>query len=153
MVRSEPLLRKDNQENSMIQTKIGQIQCNIAAQNLPFYKELFAFVGWKTWVDAPDLLGIAQDDVTSLWFSGNAKDVRNDYDGPGMNHLALRVSSQGDVDQMANYLRQQNIPTLFNTPRHRPDFSPDADHTYYQVMFESPDRILFEVVYIGPLAK
>ena len=29
----------------------------------------------------------------------------------------------------------------------------DADHTYYQVMFESPDRILLEVVYMGLLAK
>ena len=27
----------------------------------------------------------------------------------------------------------------------------DAQSTYYQVMFESPDHILFEVVYIGPL--
>jgi hypothetical protein len=41
---------------------------------------------------------------------------------------------------------------LFDTPRHRPDFSQSPDHTYYQIMFESPDRILFEVVYTGPLA-
>jgi catechol 2,3-dioxygenase-like lactoylglutathione lyase family enzyme len=137
----------------MIQTKIGHVQFNVHAENLSFYKALFAFAGWKTWVDAPEMLGVAQDDSTSLWFAGSAKDVSNDYDGPGMNHLALSVSNQGDIDQMAEYLRQHNIPTLFDTPRHRPDFSQDAEHTYYQVMFESPDRILFEVVYIGPLAK
>jgi catechol 2,3-dioxygenase-like lactoylglutathione lyase family enzyme len=137
----------------MIQTKIGHVQINVHAQNMFFYKDLFAFVGWKTWVDAPEVLGVAQDDSTSLWFASNAKDVSNDYDGPGMNHLALSVSNQGDIDQMAEYLRQHSIPTLFETPRHRPDFSQNAEHTYYQVMFESPDRILFEVVYIGPLAK
>ncbi len=26
-------------------------------------------------------------------------------------------------------------------------------YTYYQVMFETPDRILFEIVYMGPLQK
>ncbi len=36
------------------------------------------------------------------------------------------------------------------TPRHRPEFSQGPDQTYYQVMFESPDRVLFEVVYTGP---
>jgi hypothetical protein len=32
---------------------------------------------------------------------------------------------------------------------HRPEFSMSTEETYYQVMFESPDRILFEVVYTG----
>ena len=38
---------------------------------------------------------------------------------------------------------------LFETPRYRPDFSSEPN-TYYQIMFESPDRILFEIVYVGP---
>jgi hypothetical protein len=38
---------------------------------------------------------------------------------------------------------------LFETPRHRPEFSSE-DSTYYQIMFESPDRILLEFVYTGP---
>jgi predicted lactoylglutathione lyase len=63
------------------------------------------------------------------------------------------VESQNEVDQMVAYLRERNIAPLFETPRHRPEFSQDAEHTYYQVMFESPDRILFEIVYMGPLAK
>jgi hypothetical protein len=29
----------------------------------------------------------------------------------------------------------------------------EDEHTYYQVMFESPDRILFEVVYMGRLKE
>jgi hypothetical protein len=48
------------------------------------------------------------------------------------------------------YLKQHGIKALFETPRHRPEFSGSEAETYYQVMFESPDRILFEVVYTGP---
>jgi hypothetical protein len=51
---------------------------------------------------------------------------------------------------MVVYLREHNVQPLFETPRHRPEFSAGPDQTYYQVMFESPDRILFEVVYTGP---
>ncbi len=54
---------------------------------------------------------------------------------------------------MVNYLRERNIPPLFDTPRHRPEFAMNEEYTYYQVMFESPDRILFEIVYMGPLQK
>jgi catechol 2,3-dioxygenase-like lactoylglutathione lyase family enzyme len=132
----------------MIKTTLGHIQLNIDAENLPFYKDLFAFVGWKTLHEDATVLGVGSAD-TSLWFVGNANDAKNDYDGKGMNHLALHVQSQDKVDQMVAYLQEQDIAPLFETPRHRPEFSQDADHTYYQVMFETPDKILLEVVYIG----
>jgi hypothetical protein len=137
----------------MIQTKIGHIQFNVHPNNLPFYKDLFAFTGWPTLEDSTVMLGVGHGVFTSLWFFGGANEANNDYDGPGMNHLGLLVQSQGEVDQMAEYLCERNIAPLFETPRHRPEFSIDSAHTYYQVMFESPDRILFEVVYMGPLAK
>jgi catechol 2,3-dioxygenase-like lactoylglutathione lyase family enzyme len=86
------------------------------------------------------------------WFVGEAKAVSNDYDGPGLNHLAIGTATQADVDAMADYLRQQRVELLFETPRHRAEFTEGDDQTYYQVMFESPDRILFEVVYTGPKA-
>ena len=137
----------------MIKTKIGHIQFNVHPQNLQFYKDLFAFTGWRTLEDSSIMLGVGPSVYDSLWFFGGANKATNDYDGCGMNHLALQAQSQGDVDQMAEYLREQKIAPLFGTPCHRPDFSQDAEHTYYQVMFESPDRILFEVVYMGPLEK
>lgn len=137
----------------MIQSGFGHIQFNVRAQNLAFYKDLFAFLNWPALVDDPMMLGVGKDSSSSLWFFGDAKEVGNDYDGPGMNHLGLHVQRQEEVDQMVTYLHQHGIAPLFDTPRHRPEFSQDADHTYYQVMFETPDRILLEVVYIGPLAK
>jgi len=137
----------------MIQTKIGHIQFNVHPHNLPCYRDLFAFIGWSFLEDDPGMLAVAQSGLYSLWFFGGANDANNDYDGPGMNHFGLHVQSQSEVDQMVGYLRERNIAPLFETPRHRPDFSMDSEHTYYQVMFESPDHILFEIVYIGLLAK
>ncbi len=96
------------------------------------------------------MLGVSGAGGCSLWFGAGAKDVANDYDGPGVNHVALAAQTQAEVDASVDYLRAHNIATLFDTPAHRPDFVADPSQTYYQVMFESPDRILLEVVYTGP---
>jgi len=45
------------------------------------------------------------------------------------------------------------VALLFETPRHRPEFAQSPEQTYYQIMFETPDRILLEVVYIGVKAN
>jgi hypothetical protein len=57
-----------------------------------------------------------------------------------------------DVDAAVEYLRGKSVETLFETPRHRPDFGMGEGQTYYQVMFKSPDNLLFEIVYIGAKA-
>lgn len=135
----------------MIQTKLGHIQFNVYPQHLVFYKELFTFLGWPALEESQTMLGVGSSVFNSLWFFGDANANRNDYDGPGMNHMGLLVQSQSEVDQMVAYLRERGMHPLFGTPRHRPEFSMDSEHTYYQVMFESPDHILFEVVYMGRL--
>lgn len=134
-----------------MRSKISHIQFNVQAANLPFYKDLLAFAGLQMLHVDEGILGVGDDNETSLWFSTSARDVANDYDGPGMNHLALEVPAQTDVDAAAAYLSERGVPALFGTPRHNPEFS-RAERTYYQVMFESPDRILFEIVYMGPRA-
>lgn len=133
----------------MIHTTFGHIVFHVDAANIPFYKTLTDFLGWKTIFAAEGFLGVANGNA-SIWFAGMAKDVTNDYDGPGMNHFAFAAAAIADVDSAAAFLAAQGVAHLFETPRHRPEFSRDQSHTYYQVMFESPDRILFEVVYTGP---
>lgn len=137
----------------MERSSIGHIQINVDAKNLGFYKKLFSFLGWSILYDDPGTVAVGSEQPSSLWFTGGAMNVMNDYDGPGMNHLGIAVTAQGDVDLVVSYLRQNGVEALFDTPRHRPDFSSGPDRTYYQVMFASPDRILFEVVYTGPLSK
>lgn len=133
-----------------MQTHLGHIQFNVHRANVAFYKDLMAFLGWQT-IHADDgMIGVAGPGDNSIWFMGQAKAINNDYDGPGMNHLAIATGAQADVDAAAAYCTKHGVALLFDTPRHRPEFSQTAQHTYYQVMFESPDRILLEVVYTGP---
>lgn len=133
-----------------MQSHLGHVQLNVQPTNVSFYKDLFGALGWSTIFEGDGAFGIADTNGTSLWFIGHVKDVQNDYDGPGVNHLAISVTAQADVDVAAQYLTEHGVKHLFDTPRHRPDFSGDGPDTYYQVMFESPDRILFEIVYTGP---
>ena len=133
-----------------MQSQLGHLQVNIAAANLPFYKGLMGFLEWHTIVEMEAMLGVVDKNGASLWFVGYANDAHNDYDGAGMNHLAFSVGAQSDVDSAAAYLTGQGVTLLFNTPHHRAEFAQGPDQTYYQVMFETPDRLLFEVVYIGP---
>lgn len=137
----------------MIKSWLGHLQINIDPKNVTFYKELFKVLGWSVLYDDDSAAGFGDKNNTSLWFMPAIKNGKNDYDNPGMNHLSLAVAAQTDVDAMVAYLGTHGVECLFETPRHRPDFSQGPDQTYYQVMFESPDRILFEVVYTGPLEK
>ena len=132
-----------------MQTRIGHMQFNVQAANVAFYRDLLAFLGWRVLYEGEGMLGVGAADGASLWFAVQVKDVANDYDGPGLNHLAIGTETQADVDATGAYLREHGVELLFGTPQHRPEFSGEGQ-TYYQVMFESPDRILFEVVYTGP---
>jgi hypothetical protein len=135
-----------------MKSQAGHLQINVKQANIPFYKELFTFLEWAVLCDEPTMLGVGDPHGVSLWFAGEMKDVRNDYDGPGTNHIAIAVAAQADVDQAVEYLKTHSVPALFDTPRHRPEFCGSDKDTYYQVMFESPDKLLFEIVYTGPKA-
>ncbi|HTX80461.1 MAG TPA: hypothetical protein VMC62_12370 [Longilinea sp.] len=134
----------------MVNSRLGHAQIDIQTKNIAFYKDLFAFLGWKVEYEDANMLGVVDRNGASLWFTGPLKECPNDYDGVGMNHLAIAVDVQADVDEAVAYLKAHNVESLFDTPRHRPEFCSGPERTYYQVMFESPDRILFEVVYTGP---
>jgi catechol 2,3-dioxygenase-like lactoylglutathione lyase family enzyme len=127
----------------------GHIQFNIDPKNQQFYSDLMNFLGWKEIHKNENMLGVGHSDGSSLWFSKGFSQDENNYDGPGMNHFAFHTKTLNDVDKAVEYLFSKGVPTLFETPRHRPEFSSDSNHTYYQVMFTSPDKILFEIVYIG----
>ena len=133
----------------MIQSSIGHLAYAIRSANAGFYKDLFTFLGWQVVYDDHGSVGLSGNHNVSLWFMAEAKPIQNDYDGPGLNHLAISVSQAADVDVAMQHLAQQGISMLFDTPRHRPEFAPNPASDYYQIMFESPDRILFEIVYMG----
>ena len=108
------------------------------------------YLGWSVIMEDKDFAGYKSKSNGDLWFVKSTKDKNNDYDNYGVNHIALRVENQDDVDAVAKYLQKKGTKMLFSTPCHRPEFSASEKETYYQIMFESPDRVLFEIVYIGP---
>lgn len=136
-----------------MKTHIGHLQINVDPRNQSFYKELFDFLGWTPLYQDENMLGMGDPHGCGLWFVPGLKQIANDYDGVGTNHIAIAASSQAEVDQTVEYLKAHQITALFNTPCHRPEFSAGPQETYYQVMFKSPDNLLFEVVYTGPIGK
>jgi catechol 2,3-dioxygenase-like lactoylglutathione lyase family enzyme len=136
-----------------MKSNAGHLQINIHKENVAFYKDLFLFLGWTVIYDEPNMVGVVDSHGVSFWFGEGLKTTANDYDGIGTNHIAMAVPAQADVDEAVAYLKDHQVTSLFETPRHRPEFCSDPKITYYQVMFESPDRILFEVVYTGLISK
>ena len=118
-------------------------------QNVGFYKDLFEFLEWKTIFDEAGIFGTTDGNGCDLWFEGESNGARNDHDGAGLNHLAVITESQADVDTAVAHLRGNGVELLFGTPCDRPEHAESENHLYYSAMFESPDRILFEVVYTG----
>ncbi len=88
----------------------------------------------------------------SIWSGGEPKTISNHYNGTGLNHMAVGTTTSADVDAATTCLQERGVALLFETPRHRPEVSASDAETSYQIMFESPDRILFEVIYTGPKA-
>ena len=132
-----------------MKTSLYHLEVRIDPANSGFYKDLLGFLGWHPLYEGEGVLGMGAEGSASLWFVPRASAAANDYDAPGVNHIAIGAESQADIDEAARYLAGAGVAALFETPRHRPEFSAGEDQTYYQVMFESPDRVLFEVVYTG----
>jgi len=132
---------------------IHHLLFRIDMANVPFYRELFTTLGWKVARETEDVLGMVGANGELVEFTGPYHpEVTNDYDGKGLNHLAVAVESVPAVDAFVASMADRGIAPLFGTPRHRPEFaeySTATDGDYYHVMFESPDNILLEVVFAG----
>ncbi len=131
-----------------MKTTLGHLVFGIDPKNIPFYRELLKFLGWQVMYENEQIIG-ASSGESSVWFGQSIKSHANDYDGPGLNHFAFHTESVADVDATVDYLKAQGIDGLFGTPRHHAEFSNETTD-YYQIMFETPDRLLVEVVYTGP---
>jgi catechol 2,3-dioxygenase-like lactoylglutathione lyase family enzyme len=133
-----------------VNTHLGHLVFFGDPKNVGFYKDLFDFLGWKSIYDEGGIFGTTDGRGCDLWFEGESNGAQNDYNGAGLNHLAVITENQADVDATATYLRDKGAELLFGTPCDRPEHAESENHRYYSAMFESPDRILFEVVYTGP---
>lgn len=120
---------------------------NDFSNNVQYYQQLFEYLGFET-IMSNDIFHAVKAGGLSLWFMAATEPSKNHRDANGLNHLGLHMDSIEDVDQFVHeFLTPRNIPALFETPRHRPDFA-GTTGTYYQVMFELPGDILFEIVHV-----
>jgi catechol 2,3-dioxygenase-like lactoylglutathione lyase family enzyme len=133
----------------VVKTHLGHLVFYTDPTNVGFYKDLFEFLGWKTIYDEGGIFGTSDGGKCDLWFEGEANGAQNDYNGAGLNHTAVITESKVEVDDVARYLDSKDVELLFGTPCNRPEHAESENHLYYSAMFESPDRILFEVVYAG----
>ncbi|PIR59413.1 MAG: hypothetical protein COU69_00235 [Candidatus Pacebacteria bacterium CG10_big_fil_rev_8_21_14_0_10_56_10] len=133
-----------------MKTYFSHLQLNIEFANLSFYQQLLEFMGWQVIVAADHVVGYHSQTNGDLWLVKTDGDDSANYDAKGINHLALGTAERQDVDAVRELLESLRVPMLFGTPRHRLEYASDENSTYYQIMFESPDKILFEVVYVGP---
>ena len=106
-------------------------------------------LAWSPIFEMEHTIGYRSNTTGDLWFVHAQKQQKSDYDAYGVNHISLRVDFAKDIDTIAKFVTEQGIELLFDTPKHRPEFSPSESETYYQIMFKTADNILFEVVYIG----
>lgn len=125
------------------------LQINIDFQNIAFYKGLMEFMGWNVIFEEDEVIGYKSGTNGDLWFVQANHNQTSDYDTTGVNHISIRVEKMSDIDEAKSYLEENNVKMLFDIPRHRPEFTSKDNETYYQIMFESPDKILLEIVYIG----
>lgn len=135
-----------------MKSTLSHIQFNIDFKNADFYKNLMQFLGWAEIYAAEGVIGYndSSDKGASIWFLKSKTSEIHGHGKAGLNHIGIHVDNQSDVDKVVEYLKDNNVKALYDTPRHRPEFAFVEGDTYYQVMFESPDKILFEVVYTGP---
>lgn len=133
-----------------MKSSFGHIIFNIAPSSQSFYKELMEFLGWTVIYGDEHMIGFGNAQNGSLWFMSVSDKKPVNYDDLGENHIGINVETQKDVDEAVDFLKRHNVAPLFDTPRHRKEFATSDTNTYYQVMFETPDKILFEVLYSGP---
>lgn len=132
-----------------MKTRLYHIQINVssAKKSLPFYKDFFAYFGYKIINESLEHIGVSNN-TTDFWIIETEKEFKQNLfhrKNTGINHLAFRVSSKEDVDKFVEeFLRPKKIVTLYNTPKLFLEYKSG----YYAVFFEDPDRIKLEVVYV-----
>src|ERR1700712_1548494 len=100
-----------------MKSQFGHLQVNVDGKNLGFYRDLLQFLEWTPYTaDSDAMVGYGDANGGSLWFGPYESTLRpNDYDGVGVNHIAIGVSAQADVDTAVAYLNDKGVTPLFET--------------------------------------
>lgn len=136
-----------------MKARVYHVQVNVrdAAVSLPFWKALLGYLEYRPVHEERDVAGYSNG-TTDLWLIGTERAHTGagfHRKRAGLNHVAFRVERREDVDRFRReFLDARGIPTLYDTPRDFPEYSPG----YYAVFFEDPDRLKLEVAHVPPRA-
>lgn len=131
-----------------MKTSLYHLHLNVsdAKASLPFYKDLFAYLGYKIIDESSEHIGVSNGG-TDFWIIETDKEHKQNKfhrKNTGINHVAFRLNSKEEVDTfVSEFLKVKNIATLYDTPRVFPEYGDE----YYAVFFEDPDRIKIEVMW------
>ena len=108
-----------------MQASVYHLQLNVrdAATALPFYRALLGDLDYRVTYEQPGVLAMSNGS-TDFWLIAAPADRRRHAPhrkNPGLNHVALRVASRGDVERFhAEFLKARGIPTLYARGRPHP---------------------------------
>jgi catechol 2,3-dioxygenase-like lactoylglutathione lyase family enzyme len=109
-----------------------------------FYDRLFTFLGFEVIDHFSDMAGW-RNGTTAFWIAAGdpSEQPRRPRDGDiGLHHYALELRSRSDVDELAVFLKENNVDI----------FDPAGEYyeDYYAVYFMDPDGIKLEGMTFGP---
>jgi catechol 2,3-dioxygenase-like lactoylglutathione lyase family enzyme len=132
-----------------VKATLYHVQLNVADEDrsIPFYRDLFGALEYHEIMAERDVLGVS-DGASAIWIIATPPEHRTPpfhRKRTGLNHLAFRVGTRGDVDRfLAEFLHPRAVPFLYGGPREYPEYAAG----YYAVFFEDPDRIKLEVAHV-----
>ena len=114
-----------------------------------FYDMFLGPIWWESFTIDEDVIGYKAPDKTHIFFvQTDQEHTKHGFHRKRvwLNHLAFRVETKQQVDDMAHYLQKNNIPLLY-VDRSK-DYSDEYEmQEYYAIFCEDPDRIKVEIVY------
>ena len=134
-------------------TKVHHFEYNISSikKSRNFYDTFLKSLGWERFMTKKDIVGYT-DGFIKLFLVQVEKNFKNrkfHRKHVGLNHIAFRVDSRKEVDNLYQLLIRNKINVLYGGPR---DYSAEYSKGYYAVFFEDPDRIKLEVVFAPALS-
>lgn len=131
---------------------LAHIEINVSnlQKSKEFYLKILTPLNWRMTCDCDDSVGFKGEDNTHLFLVQTADSfISNIFHRKytGLNHIAFRVKSKKEVEGFSDFLKKNNITSLYTSdPK---DYSEEYNmEEYYAVYFEDPDRIKLEVVFM-----
>jgi catechol 2,3-dioxygenase-like lactoylglutathione lyase family enzyme len=131
---------------------LAHIEINVSdlKKSKEFYLKIFTPLNWTIVFNCDDSVGFKGKDKTHLFLvQTDTSFISNIFHRKhtGLNHIAFRVDSKQEVEEFSNFLKQNNIISLYTDgPK---DYAQEYKmEQYYAVFFEDPDHIKLEVVFM-----